>query len=185
MRGVVELEILRLLERAMGSNLRIQYFFDLIVGTRSVFHLLRSSVVLTINSTGGLIALGLAAKGWTVEECISHFERLCEKAFTRRAGANIPLVRWVVDNYNHSKYETGPLEDSLMGSYSEDQYLFGGRRPLSAGIPSVQVNIKVAVTTTNAATGNTVLLTNYNRASTHVGRFDLFRSIFRMETFAD
>lgn len=36
MRGIVELEILRFIERAMGSNLRIQYFFDLIVGTRSV-----------------------------------------------------------------------------------------------------------------------------------------------------
>lgn len=127
--------------------------------------------MLTVDSTGGLIALGLAAKCWTVEECISHFERVCKKAFTRRAGANIPVVCWVVDNYHHWKYETGPLEEALMGSYSEDQYLFGGRRPFSAGVPSVQVNSKVAVTTTSAATGNTVLLTNYNRASTHARKF--------------
>ena len=35
-RGIVELEVLRQLECAMGGRLAIQCFFDLIVGTRSV-----------------------------------------------------------------------------------------------------------------------------------------------------
>ncbi len=35
-RGIVELEFLRLIEQAMGKNLPIQCFFDLIVGTRCV-----------------------------------------------------------------------------------------------------------------------------------------------------
>ena len=34
-RGIVELEILRLIEKAMGGRLAIQCFFELIVGTRS------------------------------------------------------------------------------------------------------------------------------------------------------
>ncbi len=34
-RGIVELEILRQIEHAMGGRLAIQCFFDLIVGTRS------------------------------------------------------------------------------------------------------------------------------------------------------
>ena len=34
-RGIVELEILRQIEKAMGGGLNIQCFFDLIVGTRS------------------------------------------------------------------------------------------------------------------------------------------------------
>ena len=34
-RGIVELEILRQIEKAMGGMLAIQYFFELIVGTRS------------------------------------------------------------------------------------------------------------------------------------------------------
>ena len=33
-RGIVELEILRQIERAMGGRLALQCFFDLIVGTR-------------------------------------------------------------------------------------------------------------------------------------------------------
>lgn len=33
-RGIVELEILRLIQKALGANLPIQDFFDLIVGTR-------------------------------------------------------------------------------------------------------------------------------------------------------
>lgn len=33
-RGIVELEILRLIQKALGANIPIQDFFDLIVGTR-------------------------------------------------------------------------------------------------------------------------------------------------------
>lgn len=33
-RGIVELEALRRIEQGLGGNLRIQSFFDLIVGTR-------------------------------------------------------------------------------------------------------------------------------------------------------
>ena len=35
-RGIVELEVLRAIERALGGELPIQGFFDLIVGTRYV-----------------------------------------------------------------------------------------------------------------------------------------------------
>jgi hypothetical protein len=35
-RGIVELEILRQIERAMGGKMRIQSFVDLIIGTRCV-----------------------------------------------------------------------------------------------------------------------------------------------------
>jgi hypothetical protein len=33
-RGIVELEVLKCLEQSLGGNLRIQSFFDLVVGTR-------------------------------------------------------------------------------------------------------------------------------------------------------
>lgn len=49
-RGIVELEILRQLEKELGDMINIQSFFDLIVGT----------------STGGIVALGLAARNWYV-----------------------------------------------------------------------------------------------------------------------
>lgn len=50
-RGIVELEILRQLEKELGDLISIQSFFDLIVGT----------------STGGIIALGLTARNWSVK----------------------------------------------------------------------------------------------------------------------
>lgn len=34
MRGIVELEVLRAVERALGGKMSIQAFFDLIIGTR-------------------------------------------------------------------------------------------------------------------------------------------------------
>ena len=64
-----------------------------------------------------------------------------------------------MDNYNHSKFETSPLQEALISAFSDDQYLFGGRRPdQSSGCSPV----KVAVTATSAS-GSAVVLANYNR----------------------
>ena len=147
----------------MGGRLAIQCFFDLIVGTRSVvlvsyFPSILQMLTHHLISTGGLIALGLAAKDWSVEQCTRHFEDLCKQAFTRRTGGNVPGFGWVVDNYNHSKYKTRPLEEALISAYSENEYLFGGSRPHA----SYGTDVKVAVTATSAS-GSAVVLANYNR----------------------
>ena len=141
-RGIAELETLRQIEKALGGKIRIQSFFDMIIGT----------------STGGVIALGLGVRNWSVEETTNVFTSLCAKAFTRRFGGNIPGVGFFVDNYHHSMYETAPLEDALKFAFTEDQHLFGGFRPhhMTGG------DIKVGVTATTSA-GSTALLTNYNR----------------------
>ena len=141
----------------------MQCFFDLIVGTRlvSLASLLGeiSKILMTNDcSTGGLIALGLAAKNWSVEECTRYFEDVCKNAFTRRNGSNIPGIGWFIENYNHSKYETRPLEDALISAYSEKEYLFGGARHYA----SHGSEVKVAVTATSAA-GSAVVFANYNR----------------------
>ncbi|UPX14192.1 uncharacterized protein EKO05_0004682 [Ascochyta rabiei] len=141
-RGIVELEILRSIEEALGNGLRIQNFFDLVVGT----------------STGGLVALGLVSRNWSVVACIHNFTALCKKAFTRRFGGNMPFIGWLVDNINHSKYETTPLQEALQEAFSENQYLFGGQR-LDQNWSSP---VKVAVTTTSSSS-SPVVLANYNR----------------------
>ena len=64
-------------------------------------------------------------------------------------------------SYNHSQYETQPLQEALITAFSEDEYLFGGPRPLD----SFGSEVKIAVTTTSAA-GTPVILTNYNRSCT-------------------
>ncbi|KAM0713999.1 hypothetical protein Q7P37_010963 [Cladosporium fusiforme] len=140
-RGIVELEILRQLEKELGDLISIQKFFDLVVGT----------------STGGVVALGLTANNWTVQECIGKFKTLCRKAFTLRRGMNVPGLAWIVSNYNHSRYETQPLEEALVEAFGGEEYLFGGQRA-----ESCTINAKVAVTATSAA-GTAMVLANYNR----------------------
>lgn len=70
---------------------------------------------------------------------------------------NIPGLGWFVSNYNHSRYETQPLQDALLEAFTEEEYLFGGERTETGTI-----NTKAAVTTTSAA-GTAVVLANYNR----------------------
>ena len=139
--------------------MRIQDFFDLIVGTRQVnsqFNRwqLCHKYANVLCSTGGLIALGLVSKDWTVEECIYHFENLCVKAFTRRLGSSIPGMSMIIESYHRSKYETAPLQEALQDAFSEDDYLFGGPRVTNP-------RTKVAVTATTA--GTVSVLANYNR----------------------
>lgn len=69
----------------------------------------------------------------------------------------MPIVGRLVENYNHSKYETKPLQDALISAFTNDQYLFGGERRAAGSL-----DIKVAVTTTSAA-GTSIVLANYNR----------------------
>ncbi|KAF2230441.1 hypothetical protein EV356DRAFT_536374 [Viridothelium virens] len=142
-RGVVELEILQLIEEAMGGYLPIRNFFDLIVGT----------------STGGLIALGLGIQHLSVADCTDSFQRLCPQAFTPRIGSGLPVIGWFIENYNGSKYETKPFEQALQASFSKDQNLFGGPQYNE----SSGCSIKVAVTSTSEASGLPVIFSNYNR----------------------
>lgn len=160
-RGIVELEVLRRIEKALG-DLPIQCFFDLIVGTRYQTHLLIFSLLVVISdffsSTGGLVALGLTTMNWSVEECIENFERLCDQAFTRRSGGTLPIIGAIVENYHHSKYQTATLDQALRTAFPEDLHLFGGRRPTDSC-----ASVKVAVTATSLAANKTYILSNYNR----------------------
>jgi predicted acylesterase/phospholipase RssA len=144
-RGIVELQVLQALQAAIGVNIDIQKFFDLIVGT----------------STGGLITLGLGVMNWKVDECIEQFESMVKEAFTRRTGGSIWGIGLIVDNFNHSQYETRPLESCLKEAFTNRRYLFGGRTH-SDGSASTSA-VKIAVTATSASGRSAFVLGNYNR----------------------
>lgn len=72
----------------------------------------------------------------------------------------LPLIGWLISNFNHSRYETEPLEAVLMEVFTKEQLLFGGQRSEPRTL-----DIKVAVTSTSAA-GHPVVLANYNRVCT-------------------
>lgn len=146
-RAIIGLTFLQQIEREFGVELPIQAFFDLIVGT----------------GTGGLVALGLGTKGWSVQQCIRNFEDLCDRAFTKRRSLGLPAIDFLLSPSNHSRYGSKPLESALQAMYGNEE-LFGGFRPLPDSVPANSRSTKVAVAamTTN---GTVALLANYNRTS--------------------
>lgn len=107
-------------------------------------------------STGGIIALGLGARGWSVSKCINKFKELCSQAFTPRELDGVWGLNKLVMLHHGSKYKTKPFESVLKESF-EDRLLFGG--PNERG----EVLTKVAVTSTTAIQQHPVVLANYNR----------------------
>ncbi|KAF2193812.1 hypothetical protein K469DRAFT_243687 [Zopfia rhizophila CBS 207.26] len=154
-RNIIQLELLRLIERQLNGKLPIQSFFDLMVGS----------------GTGGVIALGLGTRNWSVEECIEHFENICAEAFSHRAGRHVPGVGWLVESISNAKYDNLPLDISLKKAFSDDQYLFGG--PRHRGLSDLNVNVALA---TSTSAGNGVVLANYNRQQTGRARYQFYRS---------
>ena len=114
-----------------------------------------------LSSTGGIIALGLGAKCWSVDDCLFYFQSTCRKAFTARKGADLWGVGPMIGAWHHSKYETKPLEEGLKEVFTENELLFGGqRRIITNGSP-----LKTAVTATTFAGDRAVVFANYNRTS--------------------
>lgn len=117
-------------------------------------------LTLLLSSTGGIIALGLGVEGWSIDECIDQFAKLCTTAFTPREFHGI----WGVEeisaiSHKYSKYKTRPLDDILKTTFSvADQPLFGGNQN------DCHASVKVAVTSTTETAENALLLTNYNRS---------------------
>ncbi|KAH6886261.1 hypothetical protein B0T10DRAFT_576010 [Thelonectria olida] len=138
-RGIIELMILQAIEKKLGGYIPIQSFFDLIVGTS--------------HSTGGIIALGLGVKQWSVDDCILRFENLCKDAFTSRGP---PALRALTIVSRISLYKTKPLEDALQSAFGTHGSLYGNFRSESS------MDIRVAVTSTHATEKRPVVLSNYN-----------------------
>jgi patatin-like phospholipase/acyl hydrolase len=109
-------------------------------------------------STGGIIALGLAAKRWSVAYCIQTFLGLCQQAFTEREFHDIPLLQQAATLNHGSKWKTRPFHDALRSAFGMDEVLYGGKHEDTAGY-----TIKVAATSTSRTGQQALLLANYNR----------------------
>lgn len=138
--GIVELKVLQAIEKILGPKLPIRLFFDLIVGT----------------SAGGIIALCLGVKGWSVEKMMREFKVLYKEAFTPREMTGVPLLQNLTNLYHGSLYKTQPLERALKSCFS-DLNLFGGIESQN------EMPVRVAVTSTTALEQKAVVFANYNR----------------------
>ncbi|RFU29557.1 hypothetical protein B7463_g6774, partial [Scytalidium lignicola] len=115
--------------------------------------------ILCLDGTGGLVALGLEAKVWTVERCTKNFNELCGEAFQPRTMGKLGAIGDVWNAYHHSRYKTKPLEQCLKKAYCSlvgKDYMFGGTSTIE--YPST----KVAVVTTTIG-GDPAVISNYNR----------------------
>ena len=115
------------------------------------------------SSAGGLVALGLGQMGWSVAECIGHFENLCEEIFTPRVGANPAIIGTLVEGFHHSRYETQPMERALKAAFSENGFLFGGLHEERPQFGSRSQTLNVAVVAASVASNKAFVLSNYNR----------------------
>ncbi|KAL8814115.1 MAG: hypothetical protein Q9223_006639, partial [Gallowayella weberi] len=146
MRGIVELEVLKAIERQLPAGIPIRSFFDLIVGT----------------STGGIIALGLGVEGWSTRTCMEHFERLCGTAFTPRKLHKIPVLdKLEVMNNDYARYKAKPFEKILQDTFS---YWFE-----RAELPEKELTVWEAARATSAAP---TYFKSFRSARNHRGYLD-------------
>jgi hypothetical protein len=143
-RGIVQLEILRGIEHALGEHIPAQAFFDLIVGS----------------GTGGLIAMTLSMRGQTVNTCIDQFKTICDRAFRPKIKAAAPLVRSISAKLGSGRrYRSKSLYTVLQTTFGESSNLLESPTYFTPGS-------RVAVTSTHAADQEPFLLANYPRAET-------------------
>ncbi|TKA29096.1 hypothetical protein B0A54_16206 [Friedmanniomyces endolithicus] len=139
-RGIVQLEVLRAIEQAIGGFLPVQSFFDLIVGT----------------GTGGMLAVALSMKDRTVDSCIDMFCALCDHAYTPRL-KGVPIISQLAQVFGSGpRYKTKPLYAALKTAFSEDDDLFGSSSRLRKGT-------RVALTSASVTGRETILLASYRR----------------------
>lgn len=111
---------------------------------------------LLVKSTGGIIALGLGVKKWSVKTLTDNFVKLCDSAFTPREFHRVPGVRYLATAKHGSKYKTRPFERILREHYKEEP-LFGGEHKDDG------YTTKVAVIATTDTGNQATVLSNYNR----------------------
>ncbi|RPA78867.1 FabD/lysophospholipase-like protein [Ascobolus immersus RN42] len=116
-RGIIQIEALSEIQKAIGLGVPVIEFFDLVVGT----------------SCGGVLALGLGDKRTDIEELSNNFEKFCRNAFRERIGSNIAGFNKVVRHIHHnSRFETKGLERELKSQLGE-RPLFGFRSHAANG----------------------------------------------------
>lgn len=138
-RGIVQLEILRGIEHALGDHIPAAAFFDLIVGS----------------GTGGLIAMTLSMRGQTVNSCIDQFKTICDRAFRPKIKAAAPLVRSISSRLGSGRrYKSKSLYDVLQTTFGENSSLLESPTYFTPGS-------RVAVTSAHGAEQDPFLLANY------------------------
>lgn len=126
-------------------------------------------------STGGIIALGLGPRNWSLEKGTKEFTTLSKQAFTSYMGSNLPMIGKLNEAIHQGQYNVKQLENALQTAF-KDNVLFGGRRKATLGLQP-----KTAVTGTTLS-GRPVVLANYNRESPRARMYSKTTAYARFDT---
>lgn len=151
-RGIVQLEILRGVEQALGGHFSVQTFFDLVIGT----------------GTGGLIAVALASGEKSLNQCQEMFAEVCKSAYAAKNPGEALVNRLSHTFASRPRYKTSPLYGALKKHFSGDMDFFGASEQFRS-------ETRVAVTTTDSTRNKTRLVGNYRRANVEDPVYDFER----------
>ncbi|KAI7758871.1 hypothetical protein LZL87_014218 [Fusarium oxysporum] len=148
-RGIVELCVLRQIERHVGYGIAIHELFDLVVGT----------------STGGIVALGVFHQRWSTDDAINRFRDLARKAFTLRLGLGNSFIKAIAQPFYEFLYMSEGIEQSLQDSFGGSN-LFGAsldQRNNSRSRIGGRDWVKVGVVSCLQGRNQAKLIANYSR----------------------
>ncbi|KAK0722843.1 hypothetical protein B0T26DRAFT_704224 [Lasiosphaeria miniovina] len=150
-RGIVELVILSEIQKTVGLGIPIQDLFDLVIGT----------------STGGIIALGVFEKHWTLDHAKNLFRALAKDSFTLRPRLSVPVLSGMIEPFLDHRYTNSGIEGTLRENLGDD-FLFGQSKrasPRSTSTTTIPPGdaTKVGVITCVQGRNQTCLLANYSR----------------------
>lgn len=121
------------------------------------------------SSTGGIIALALGVKHWSVDESITRFVNLCDQAFTPRELSKVPIMGTLAAFGHGSFYKTTPLHTALQAEFGYE-VLFGGPRKYDSRSVT-----KVAITSTDETGERAIILANYRHSAEDSPSCDHYR----------
>lgn len=163
-RGVVELAILSTIEKEIGFGIPIQEMFDLVVGTSTgnklpfVTHV--NGRLGADDGEGGIVALGVFERRWTLTEAKRRFQSLARQAFSLRRALSVPVLSAMIQPFCDYKYKTSGIEEALKESFGEE-FMFGQLRDRPEDAVGDQV--KVGVVTCIEGRYQPCLIANYSR----------------------
>ncbi|KEQ57547.1 FabD/lysophospholipase-like protein, partial [Aureobasidium melanogenum CBS 110374] len=151
-KGLVQLQVLQYLcdEIGLRDTVHISTFFDLMVGS----------------SIGGICALGLGTRKWSLEECRMKFLKFTEQIFAPKSCFGRLLSRftggWFAILSNVAKliffdsiYDSAPIETILQESFGETSLMIQS---------DLEHPTRVAVVVNQASTSGPTVFANYNKS---------------------
>jgi hypothetical protein len=162
-KGIVALEFLGALQEALGPDIPLQVYFDLVVATSSGSSASYGKIRLSYsNVLGAIIALDLFTNGSSIKSSTLKFTNLAQRVFPRSGLHSTSFcVRTLAvlrSLFRDRRYNASDLEEVVKEEFGTTRRLFGASTsgPLGA---------KIAIMAAETSESVLCILTNYNKTA--------------------